>query len=239
MQAAIELTPRQTARVLEQALRAHVRLEIELAARDERLAGRLLSRQDGLLLIELPDPGPAPPLTSLIGAFCDVTMILSGQRYLFATCVADYVENTLPQRLRLAVPEVVQVTNRRRFDRLRQPHPAPLQLWVTRAPRPWVGTLTSLGPAGLGGRLPRAELDDLLLIEDEVRVGFHLPSTGESFDLAAVVCFKTPTLDGQRLDVGLELCVPQPDEPTQRALERLRTALAHGYTRSRSPGESA
>lgn len=178
MLATIDLTQRQAARVLAQALRTRVRLEIESRSREGTISGSLAGAENSTLCVELHDHGVDTPLAGQIGSFCDIRAVLSGHLYLFSTCIVDVLESTVPQRLLLAIPDTVQIVNRRQFNRtIAQEHIA-LHLWPGGTQHPFVGTLTDIGPAGLGCQMPRRDLEHLLLIDDEVRVRFQLPGEG-------------------------------------------------------------
>ena len=239
MLATIDLTQRQAARVLAQALRTRVRLEIESRSREGTISGSLASAENSTLCVELHDHGVDTPLAGQIGSFCDVRAVLSGHLYLFSTCIVDVLESTVPQRLLLAVPDTMQIVNRRRFDRTIPQEHIPLHMWPGGSQHPFVGTLTDIGPAGLGCQMPRRDLEHLLLIDDEVRVRFQLPAGGESFDLEAIVCVKSPSGDSEHLNVGLEFCPPRSDQPDYGVMERLRALLARDYTQpTRKDGEA-
>lgn len=229
MLATIDLTQRQAARVLAQALHTRAALELEPRGREGAVPGAFAGRQENLLCVELSGSGAPWPPPSLIGAFCDVRMVLTGNMYLFATCVVDVTDDTPSQRLLLALPETIQVANRRRFDRKSAGESVALQLSPAEGDRSFAGTLTSISLGGLGCRVPRQAVESLLLIDDPVRVQFRLPESPELFEIDAVVCVKTPARDGGQLEVGLEFALPRPGQPPQPALDRLRLVLLQYY----------
>jgi hypothetical protein len=235
----LDLTPRQTSRVLEQALRNRAELEIEPrnTVDDQPLCGRLVGRERDLLRVDLPDRDPATPLSALVGAFCDVRSALSGDLYMFSTCVMDVSDASVPQSLLLAVPQTIQVANRRRFERRVPRGWAQAQLTGGPIDVPQAGAILSISPTGLACRVVHPQLDDLLLIGDEIRVSFRLPVHAESFELPATVCNKSLARDKSYLDIGLELD-PEPADPTARqALERLRMVLSDTATDTTRDGE--
>ena len=230
MLAAIDLTHRQATRVLEQALRARARVEIEPRMQEQTICGLLVSREDGLLRVELHDHGDDWSLTSLVGAFCDVQAVLSGEMYRFCSCIMTAAQDAVPQSLSLGIPDVIQVSNRRRFDRKTMPESPPLSLWAEGAAGPLQGTLTEIGLGGLGCRLPRQQADDWLLIDDPVRLEFRLPGAGDPFELAATVCGKTGAGDGEAVIVGLEFKVPPVGYAKDPTFARLRSVLSSEHT---------
>jgi hypothetical protein len=228
--AVIDLTHRQAARVLEQALRGGARVEIEPRNRDATLVGHLCDRERDILRVSLQDLGQDWPLTGLIGAFCDVRAALLGEQYQFCTCVVDALHEPPRQELLLAVPDVLQVLNRRRFDRKVLREQLLVQIWPNEADAPLLGTLVDIGLAGLGCELPRREAEEQLLIDEPTRVQFQIPGATELLNLPAVVCVKTATPEGQYLHVGVEFLVPESGDPAEAMLARLRNVLSQDYS---------
>ena len=227
MQLAIDLTPRQAARVLEQALRARADFEIEPRnlPEGEPLHGKLLGREGELLAVQVRDALVAVPLSVLIGAFCEVRTVLSGELYTFSTCVLDVVDDPPPRRLLLVIPETIQVTNRRQFERTSATVASQVRLWVGSQTAPAVGLLANVSADGLACNLPGTDLDTVLALGDELRVQFELAGFDGAFELSAVHCNKLLTRDKQQLSLGVKFNV-RPDCPADRqALKRVRAAL--------------
>ena len=222
----LDLTARQAARVLAQAVRTRAKLEIE--PRPESYAallwGNLAGREGDLLVVDLHYSARLLPLALLIGAMCDVRTILSGQLCLFSTVIVDASDAGVPRRLLLASPETVQLANRRRFARHTPTDPVPVRLSITGRTDPFVLGLANIGPTGMACRAPRTGLDDALFIGDVVQLEFALPWSGEIHKLPASVCGKTPCPDQEQMVVGLEFAVADHD-PAASALEHLRAAL--------------
>jgi hypothetical protein len=227
MQLAIDLTPRQAARVLEQALRAQAGLEIEPRnlPGDERFQGKLVGRDGELLSVELLGGRCALPLSVLIGAFCEVRTALSGELYLFTSCVFDALQSSAPARLLMVVPELIQVANRRQFERTNATVASQVRLWTAGPQTPVVGLLANVSADGLACHLPGMALDEVLALGDELRVSFELAGFDETFELPAVLCSKTLTRDQQQLSLGMKFNARSDDPPAQRTLQRLRAAL--------------
>ena len=227
MDAVIDLSPRQASRVLEQALRMRATLEIEprTQASEEPLLGRVAAQDGTLLRVDMLEGTAALPLHVLIGAFCDVRLMLGEQMYLFSTCIIDVLEPNAPQRLMLAVPETVHVANRRRWERRQLSEFAQVRLWPNGSMTPYIGELCNVSGDGLACRMMRGDLEELLLVGDHVRVAFTLADSGEQFDLPAIVCTKTAATDGTQLVVGMEFRHQPSDLQAGGAIERLRTVL--------------
>lgn len=222
---ALDLTPRQAARVLAEAVRRRAKMEIDPRPEflESPLWGTLESRDQDLLLVYLLDAGHNMTPAKLIGAMCDVRTILSDQLYLFSTVIVDAADATTPQRLTLAVPEGVQVANRRRFSRRSPVEPIPVRLTIGGSPQPHIGTLMNISRTGLGCRAARRDLDALLLIGDEVQIEFVLPWTHQVFALPGEICVKNPCHDPDQMIVGIEFRAS--GAAGQATLELLRTTL--------------
>jgi hypothetical protein len=226
MQAVIDLNARQASRVLEQATRTNVAIEIEPRSQSSQLLkGRLVGRESGMLLVDLDGDNNNLPLHVLVGAYCDVRMILSGQLYMYSTCILDALSQGPDQRFMLAIPETIHVANRRRFERRSLAEFAQVRLWPADAPTPYIGELCNVSADGLACRMIRGDLDELLFVGDQVDVGFDLPGDHESFRLPTIICDKSPTKDGQQLLVGLEFRKDAEDAVGRLALDRLHAAL--------------
>jgi len=226
MLVALDLTSRQAERVITQAVRAHAKLEIDPRPEflDTPLWGSLEANDQGLLVVNLLDGVTDQKLPALVGAMCDVRTILSEQLYLFSTVIVDASVETAPRRCKLAVPESMQVANRRRFTRVQPTEPVPVRVTVPHAPDPVVGSLTNINRTGLGCRITRKVSDDLMLIGDEVQLEFVLPWVNQVYTLPSEVCTKTVTTDHDHIIVGLEFIART--AATRASLELLRAALA-------------
>lgn len=232
MLVALDLTARQAARVLAQAVQTHAKLEIDPRPEtsDASLWGSLESQQQDLLQVNLLGAGHETPRTALIGAMCDVRTILSGQLYLFSSFIVDATDDTAPPRLMLAVPEAIQVANRRRFARKSPSEPVPVRLVVPSTPEPFIAHLANIAGTGLGCRVLRRELDDLLFIGDRVEIEFVLPWAGHIYQLPGTVCSKTPCRDRDYMLVGFEFAVSE-NAAARASLELLRSVLHSETTR--------
>lgn len=218
----LDLTVRQAARILAQAVQTHAKLEIEPRpeVHSTLLWGSLTGREDDVLQVDLHDFGRDLPLAPLIGAMCDVRTILSGQLCMFSTFIVDAGESSVPQRVMLAVPTTIQIANRRRFTRKTPTEPVPLRLTVPGNTTTFVAILTNIGPSGLGCRVVSRELDEVLFIGDPVRVDFVLPWSNDAFSLVAQVCSKNPAGEEHHRIIGFEFTGDDPG-----AIDRLRAAL--------------
>jgi len=233
---ALDLTPRQAARVLNQAVRGRTKLELEPRPEAARalLWGTLVGSEPEVLRVDLHDREHETPLAGLIGAMCDVRTCLAGQLYLFSTFVLDANDGTVPHRLTLAAPETIQVANRRRHTRLTPLEPVPVRLGVGGTLKPVLAELANIGPRGLGCRVSAGDDAGLFYIGDPVAVEFALPWNSDLFALSAVICNKGPSSEPTHVLVGLEFSAS--DAAARAALERLRAALLSETARLCEPG---
>jgi len=223
MLVALDLTTRQAARVLTQAVRTQAKLEIEPRpeACSSLLWGTLEGRDEGFLKVSLHDLPPGTMLAPLVGATCDVRAILAGQLCIFTTYILDAVTESVPYRLALATPQSMQLANRRRFIRRTPVEPVLVRLSVPGVGNPVIAILCNIGPNGLGCRGTSDELDALLFIGDELQVEFALPWSNGGYTLPVSVCSKTQSGADGYTTVGLEFV----DTPDNTSLEQLREAL--------------
>ncbi|WP_320046871.1 PilZ domain-containing protein [uncultured Ilyobacter sp.] len=227
MQLAIDLTARQAARVVEQAVRAQPEIELEPRnlPEDEPLRGKLIGREGEMLAVELASMRAATPLAVLMGAFCEIRVQLSGEMYLFTTHVLDAAEDGKQQRIMIAQPDMVQVLNRRGFERTNATVASQVRVRVPSQPSPAIGLLANVSPDGLACNLPGTALDHALALGDELRVSFELAGFDEIFELPCVLRNKDIMRDKQQLFLGLEFNVRTGDKADELGLQRLRAAL--------------
>lgn len=225
---ALDLTRRQAARVLEQALRSQTPFDFELPARPQLgvLRGSLVGRVEQSLVLRMHTPPARLDPRLLIGAYLDVRLLLLDDLYLFTTTVID-----LPHRpaegteALVAEPEVIQLANRRRFERSEMQLAALARVWFDPQGAAHEGLLASVSANGLAVHLAGLAADDPALLGEPVRVQFELPGLGEHFELSAVICAKQVLRAEQQVQLGLEFAPPA-DAHEHEALRRLRAALA-------------
>lgn len=220
----LDLTPRQGARVIEQALRAEAELELEPRSRaiDDVVRGRLIGREGAYLRFEL--LGGLAAL-ELIGCFCDVRLELSGQLYLFTTSVADIPEHGARREILLTPPDWMQVANRRRFERTNATIAAQVRIKLSADAPVSVGLMSNVSAAGLACVMPGLELDDQALVGETAMLSFELPGLDDLFALPAVICNKARTEDQQQLILSFQFHVDPADERGLAQLDRVREAL--------------
>ncbi len=226
MLVALDLTERQAHRVLAQARQQRARMEIE--PRPEHwtalLWGTVVDGDEHQMRVDVQGLGPDTDITPLLGATCDVRVMLSDQLYMFSTFIVDVRRDAAPHWLSLANPQIIQVANRRRVLRKAPTEPIPVRIVPPDSQQGQLGDLANIGAGGIGCRMNRKDVGELLLIGDKVQVEFVLPWTGELFTLPATVCTKSSGSDPEQLAVGFEF-VTAPGGASTSDLDRLRRAL--------------
>jgi hypothetical protein len=183
----------------------------------------LSSRAADMLALERFNP--------LIGTYCDATVEMGENRYLFSSDVTR-VEPAWPGRqgVRIYVtrPETLQVAQRRRFRRIQLPQASQIEIrWRGEddATGKGVGWLYNIGQDGIACRTDTL-LADRLFIGQEVMIDFSLrPGEQEHFVLDAVICNKTPAGTADRTILGMQFLVGQGHNATATVREALRRRL--------------
>lgn len=223
----LDLTARQCSRLLEQAVRLRAATEIfpRYLPEGQSLKGMLAGREGSLLLLDLAAREGEPATAGLIGSFCEVQITLAGQVALFSSCALDLVEQNGKARLSLAVPDLIQVSNRRRFERTNATVASEVRLILDGQPSETVGSLANLSPQGLACTFPSGEFDDHLLVGEPVRVSFELVGFDETFEVTAICCNKSISPDKTQLTAGMEFDSAGVSPDDAETLKRLRTLL--------------
>jgi hypothetical protein len=251
---AIDLSPRQSARTLEQAMRhrAEVLVEPRTWEEAEPLSCRLEpamdtgSRRDGgarliVLSYDLSAENQPEPRSSieqlcrLVGTYCDLAIRLSENIYLCSSDVIRVIRPVEPNGalyLHLARPEMLQVAQRRRFRRFPLADSARVRISWKRDAEPageGVGWLCNISPDGLACRTD-LQVAEQLLIGETVRVDFALsPTDPQRFVFDAAVCNKIPAGTEGRIIVGLQF---QTDPQLASSLQMAETLRRRLWGRS-------
>jgi hypothetical protein len=226
MEFTFDLTPRQAARVLEQALHTKAKIDLEVRSlRDgDSLHGALESRDGALLRVRVDLPAGRTPPLAFVGAFCEVRVHMGSQAYWFSSCIVD-VSESHPVYFTLESPSLIQVFNRRRFERQSVQIATKVKLLPAGGLPAIVGLLEDIGTHGLACTLAMDEANEALLIGDPIRISFELPGVDQPFETTAIVCSKSCSKDKQLLTAGFEFA-PDPNESTaQNTMTRLRQTL--------------
>jgi len=217
---AIELNPRQSQRVLEQAIRvkAPVLIEPRTLESMEGLKGTLQGGSAENLQVYFCEPS-IPVGAFVPTSYCDARLFVGDNRYLFTTSVLELDTRGQPACLTLARPETIQVLQRRKFWRatLRESSEVSLHWSSSSGEAEAVGALCNISPDGMACRLSRQDAD-AMFIGDPVRVRFALPFYDRTFDLTAVICNKTPGASSDSMLVGLQFVADEQGSQEIRAL---------------------
>lgn len=238
---AMDLTPRQANRLLEQAIR--IRAQIEIAPRylaeGTAVRGMFVGREGSMLHVELISRAADCATGGMIGAFCEVQSAIGGQVVLFSSCILDVIEQTSTTRIMLAMPDVVQVSNRRRFERTNATIASEVRLVQDGQYSQSVGLLANISPDGIGCTFESGEINDLVLVGEPVRVSFELAGCDDAFELPVTICNKAVSRDQAQLTVGMEFDVQPESAGDVQTLQRLRSLLGQIFMESiRQEGRS-
>ena len=118
MKFAFEIAPRHSARLIEQARRQGVAVEVHPRTWDDDrlLVGNLTDSTADGLRVELTST-PPPDLEGLLGTHCETRFSFNDNRYLFGTTVLDANPEPPSAWIELAAPGQLLVAERRKFWR--------------------------------------------------------------------------------------------------------------------------
>lgn len=255
MSYAIDLSSRQSARTLEQAVRQQAKVVLEPRAWEgfDHLLCRMdlpsmeldatpvltlavLSRGEASIQpqgVEQKHPAPVTndDLRSLIGTYVDALILLGEQRYMFSSDLLRILSPTGGDdlhRVHLTRPNIVQVAQRRRFRRIRLSHSAQVDLFWQReglGRMGGVGWLCNISGDGLACRTEE-RVADMLWIGDEIEMEFTLvPGDSERFRLQGAVVNKTPTGNLGKTILGVQFATDESHPESARAAQLLRQRL--------------
>jgi hypothetical protein len=251
---AIDLTARQSSRVIEQALRhkAAVILEPRIFNAEEALRGHLEAvlppggsalRPAALVVAlttrcltdvsDLPQPVTVTlqELNLLVGTCCDGSLRLGDSRYLFDADVLRVEASHEPgmiARVYMTRPETLQVMQRRKFSRFRPARSTQVELRWQKDSDTMQGAiawLCNISPDGLACRLDR-RIAEQLWIGDRLSAEFTLaPGERNHYVIEAILCSKTPAGTDDKMILGLQYVTGPGSEETLSAANALREHL--------------
>jgi len=254
MSYAIDLTPRQSSRILEQALRhkAGVTLEPRIFNEDETLTGQIEailpsagaanSPSAVVIAVQAPPvvsdvsqfashPTTIQELNLLVGTCCDAGLRLGDARYLFdgdVIRVEHAHEPPVMARIFLTRPDTLQVMQRRRFSRFRPARSTQVELRWQKDAESLHGTiawLCNISPDGLACRVER-RIGEQLWIGDRVTAEFTVaPGELNHYVIDSFLCSKTPGGTEDKMILGLQFVSEPGFENSKLATEKLRQHL--------------
>jgi c-di-GMP-binding flagellar brake protein YcgR len=223
---AYDLGIRQSARVLEHAMRVQATVWAESIGQSEirSFSGQISAVDKETVWVKIsvksPDLGDLVP-----GQYYQLVICLDENRYL---TVCDLLESQGGEEgpvLVFSRPKSLQVMQRRRFARCSPGHAYPVQIsWETtdeEVRTPVLGQIHDLSLHGLSVRVPDA-MDSHLYIGDTVYVRFTLTVREPEYFTAAVICHKELQQESSELTVGLQFVQDRENEAFHT---RLRSAL--------------
>lgn len=230
MEYAIDLSPRQSARTLEQAVRyqATVLIEPGLWPDSDGMKGRLAALEADNLRAELTEPSMLRP-SAMVGSECDVTLLLGHDRFLFTTHASDAGHSDKRWWVSLARPTRIQVCQRRRFWRVKLAESSQVQLRrdAEGAGSEIRGWLCNISGEGMACLVEAGEAEELR-IGETIATSFALPDGGPPFRLDAVLCNKTPNAESDRIILGMQFLEPA-SSGTSGPARRLNEFLVQRY----------
>ena len=224
---AYELGPRQSQRVLEQAVRAEARMTLTLRTEEApALHGVIVSGSAESLWIGIDQP-EIRLTTGLQSVCCDGVLELNEARYLLSSNVLAVANEDDVRRLEIARPQGLQILQRRRFWRAQMQDSSPVLV-----SRPGVGqehswsctaSMMNVSVDGLAGLAGQSDAD-AAPVGERLRVVFRICRAEEPFVVDAVLKSKTAAGTDGQIVLGLQLDLG--DDPDQQrrlhaALERL------------------
>jgi hypothetical protein len=209
MKYAVDLSERQSARTLEQAVRhrAMIIVEPRVWLDMEGIKGRIIDLDDADAIIEITED-PLTALDVIVGTYCDGSVLLGRDQYLFSTNITSVGIEGKHWHVRLARPIRLQVQQRRRYWRVELAQSSKVELRHGEPARAiGAGMLCNISGEGLAC-LVDVPLAEQIGIGDTVYTSFSLPDSDRTFELAGILCNKTPASQPDRTIIGMQFLEP-------------------------------
>lgn len=224
MQFCYELTDRQSARVIEQAIReqATIRLDPHYSSGLEPFAVQMTGEDAEYLTFHiLEDQGDAGQ-GLMPGQYCQAQFSLGESVYLLSVYVIELDAASLT--LKTGRPKLVQILERRKFIRTSVAAPTMLTLRWLSQDRQAQASLFNVGGGGLAFRVSK-DLGDDIAVGDLLEIDFELQGIPRQFTFKVNICNKTITSDEQSVIVGSQF-QEAPEDSQLGDLDELRRFLA-------------
>ncbi|MFA5863454.1 MAG: PilZ domain-containing protein [Phycisphaerae bacterium] len=230
---AYDLGPRQSARVIEQAVRqrATVWAETIEQIQPRAFSGSLVSCNSEVILLHLASQGQAS-FKPLAGQYYQILISLGETRYLTVCDLLEVQTRTEGLTVIFNRPKTIQVMQRRRFHRHVPGQAFAVYIsWQETHENekakvnatPALGKVRDLSMHGMSVQVQES-LDNCLFIGDLVYIRFSLNVRDPEFFTSATVCHKEVRKEQSELIIGLQFVNT---EQTSDFQTRLRTALTH------------
>ena len=228
-----ELNDRQSARVIEQAIRAcaPMRVDPHHTSGTEALTVQLIDANDDRLTFLFAPNQAAMSEKFLPGQYCQVQFSLNGGVY--SITVHDIAieipstslnERVAPCHLVTSRPNVIQILERRKFVRTRLTKHTPVTIRWLQEDRLAEASLFNMGGGGLAFRIAK-DFADRIHIGDRMETTFELPGLPRRFTLQVSICNKTIASDDASVIVGAQF-QEGPEAGQAGVLDELRRFLA-------------
>ncbi len=198
-----ELDERQSARVIEQAIRGGVpvRLEPHHASTCEPFGMQMIDAESECLVFRFAASQAEYAARLVPGQICQAQFSVAGGIH---TINVHVLEIDLPNnRMRTSRPEAVQILERRRFVRAQLAGCTKVQVrWLDRD-RSAETILFNIGGGGLALRIGRG-LGDEIHVGDLMEATFELPGLPRRFQFKISICNKTVASDEASVIVGVQ-----------------------------------
>lgn len=224
MSFSFELNDRQSARVIEQAIRtgAAMRLEPQHANGGEALSVQLTECDDQCLTFRLPGGQAARDCGLVPGQYCQIQFSLGGAMYLISVHVLDLDQERAC--VRTSRPKMAQLLERRKFTRTRLAGRTPVHIRWLGEDRTAEASLFNVAGGGLAFKIGK-EFADRILVGDVMEAAFELAGLPRRFPFKISICNKTVAGDNASVIVGAQF-LEGPQYGQAGPLDELRRFLA-------------
>lgn len=227
-----ELNDRQSARIIEQAIRAStpMRVEPHHTSGSEVLTVQLIDAKDDRLIFLIPADQALVAEKFIPGQYCQVQFSLNGGLYsasvhIMAIEIPDGCSaNNPPRHLVTSRPNVVQILERRKFVRTQLAGRTPVMIRWPQENRVAEASLFNIGGGGLAFRIGK-DHGERIHIGDQMEATFELPGLARRFTFALSMCNKTVSADNTSVIVGAQF-LEGPEAGQAGPLDELRRFLA-------------
>lgn len=228
-----ELNDRQSARIIEQAIRAGtpMRVEPHHTSGSEVLTVELIDAKDDRLTFLLPPDQALMAEKFLPGQYCQIQFAINGGVYSVSVHIVAIetpgtpsAGNNAPRHLVTSRPNVVQILERRKFVRTQLANRTVVMVRWPEDDRVAEASLFNIGGGGLAFRIDK-DFGDRIHIGDRMEATFELPGLPRRFTFSLSMCNKTVGADNTSVIVGAQF-VEGSEVGQAGPLDELRRFLA-------------
>lgn len=224
MQFSHELTDRQSARVLERAIRERVaiRLDPHYSSGLDPFKVQLLSDEPEMLAFRILDDSSQAGQGLIPGQYCQAQFSLAEAAYLLNVYVVDI--DPAERILRTGRPKLVQILERRKFVRCQVAPSVAVAVRRLGKADGESATLFNIGGGGLAFRIGKSRAEQIA-IGDVLETQFELAGLPNRLELSVEVCNKTLASDNESVIIGAQFRETG-DDARLGELDELRRYLA-------------